>query len=203
MTVFPHQQMSSRRFMTKLFHPLPSWLGLLNIPTASLQRGKTPHSNECPGYNTKQSDGESLVILELWGMWNTSSLASLPGPLWPRVVAPDKVPIYGLNRTKPWFGFTGFLHLNCVCILNWFAQNRTVLTSKLCVVYWPTTSPGCQNRKCTYVNNRCIRSRNIRIITLTMDGLNECNYDAHKKVGVELLYNSVKTGSQRVGDKMW
>ena len=27
------------------------------------------------------------------------------------------------------------------------------------VVYWPTTRPGCQNRKCTYVNNRCIRSR--------------------------------------------
>ena len=64
------------------------------------------------------------------------------------------------------------------------------------VVYWPTTRPGCQNRKLTYVNNRCIRPRNIRIITLTVDGLNECNRDAHKKVDVELLYNSVKTGSQ-------
>ena len=42
------------------------------------------------------------------------------------------------------------------------------------VVYWPTTRPGCKNRKCTCVNNRCIRSRNIRIITLTMDRLNEC-----------------------------
>ena len=69
---------------------------------------------------------------------------------------------------------------------------------------------GCQNRKCTYVNNRCIQLRNIRIITLTVDGLNERNCDAHKKkVGVELLYNSVKTGSQAVwrpdqfGDKMW
>ena len=61
------------------------------------------------------------------------------------------------------------------------------------------TWPGCQNRKCTYVNNRCIRSRNIRIISLTMDRLKECNCDAHKKkVGVELLYNSVKTGSQLV-----
>ena len=50
--------------------------------------------------------------------------------------------------------------------------------------------------KCTGVNNRCIRSRNIRIITLTVDGLNECNCDAHEKVGDELLYNSVKTGSQ-------
>ena len=51
------------------------------------------------------------------------------------------------------------------------------------VVYWPTTRPGCQNRKCTYVNNRCIRSRNIRIITLTVDVLNESNCDAQKKKG--------------------
>ena len=42
------------------------------------------------------------------------------------------------------------------------------------VAYWPTTRLGCQNRKCTCVNNKCIRSRNIRIITLTMDRLNEC-----------------------------
>ena len=38
-------------------HVLPSRLGLQNTPTASLQRGKTP-PNECPGYDTKQSDGE-------------------------------------------------------------------------------------------------------------------------------------------------
>ena len=30
-------------------------------------------------------------MLELWGMWSTLSLPSIPGPLWPRVVAPDKV----------------------------------------------------------------------------------------------------------------
>ena len=39
------------------------------------------------------------------------------------------------------------------------------------IVYSLTTHPGCQNRKSTYVNNRCILSRNIRIITLTVDGL--------------------------------
>ena len=38
-------------------------------------------SNECSGYDAKQSDSEALVILELWGMWNTPSLLSLPGPL--------------------------------------------------------------------------------------------------------------------------
>ena len=30
-------------------------------------------------------------MLELWGMWSTPSLPSLPGPLWPGVVAPDRV----------------------------------------------------------------------------------------------------------------
>ena len=55
---------------------------------------------ECPGYDTKQSDGEASVILELWGMWNTPLLPSLPDPLWLRVVVPDKGPFYGLNRVK-------------------------------------------------------------------------------------------------------
>ena len=44
-------------------------------------------SNECP--DTKQSDGE--VMLELSGLRSTSSLPSLPGPLWPGVLAPDKI----------------------------------------------------------------------------------------------------------------
>ena len=30
-------------------------------------------------------------MLELWGMRNTPSLPSLPGPLWAGVVAPDRV----------------------------------------------------------------------------------------------------------------
>ena len=41
---------------------------------------------ECPGYDTKQSDGEAPRMLDLWEMWST--LLPLPGPLWPRVVAP-------------------------------------------------------------------------------------------------------------------
>ena len=45
--------------------------------------------NRCPGYETKQSDGEASVMLELWGMWSTPSLPSLPGSLWLGVVALD------------------------------------------------------------------------------------------------------------------
>ena len=68
----------------------------------------------CPGYDTKQSDGEVPVMLELWGMQSTPSLPSLSGPLWLGVVAPDKSPIYGSNRTKPWFQvFTVFAFELC------------------------------------------------------------------------------------------
>ena len=47
--------------------------------------------NECPGYDTKQSDVEASVNQEPWGMQSTPSLPSLPGPLWPGAVAPDSV----------------------------------------------------------------------------------------------------------------
>ena len=47
-------------------------------------------SNECPSYDTKQSDGEAPVILKLWEMRSTPSLPSLPGTFWRIVVAPDR-----------------------------------------------------------------------------------------------------------------
>ena len=74
---------------------------------------------ECPAYDTKQSNGEIPVMPELWGMWNTASLPLLPSPLWPRVVAPERV--LSIGQIK----------LNCVFQLNWIAWNRTVLTFKL------------------------------------------------------------------------
>ena len=53
------------------------------------------------------------------GMRSTSLLPSLPGPLWPGVVAPDRVLRLGQ------------IELNFVFTLNWIAWNRTVLTFKL------------------------------------------------------------------------
>ena len=47
----------------------------------SLQRGKTPATNEYHEYDTKQSDGEAPVMLELCRVWSTPSLPLLPGPL--------------------------------------------------------------------------------------------------------------------------
>ena len=47
--------------------------------------------NDFPGYDTKQSDGEVPVMLELQGMQSTPSLPSLPATFWPRAVAPYRV----------------------------------------------------------------------------------------------------------------
>ena len=38
-------------------------------------------SNECPRYDTIQSDGDFVVKLELWGMRSTPLFPSLPDPL--------------------------------------------------------------------------------------------------------------------------
>ena len=59
-------------------------------PSAGAVEYTDPPPDECPGYNTKQSDAEVPAVLELWGMRSTPSLPSLPGPLWPGVVAPDR-----------------------------------------------------------------------------------------------------------------
>ena len=46
-------------------YELPIRLGLYNTPTAP--------PDESPGYDTKRSDGEVPVMLELWGMRSTPS----------------------------------------------------------------------------------------------------------------------------------
>ena len=38
----------------------------------------------------KQFDGE-VPVMELRGMWSTPSLPSLPGPLWPCMIAHNRV----------------------------------------------------------------------------------------------------------------
>ena len=72
----------------------PNWLGLKNTSSASLQRGKTP-PNQCPEYDLKQSDGDTVVMVELWGIRSSPILSSLPDPLWQRGVASDRVLLMG------------------------------------------------------------------------------------------------------------
>ena len=63
--------------------------GAVDYTDCPSAEGYNPH-NECPRYDTKQSDVEIPVMLGLWGMWSTPSLPLLPGPLWPGVVASDR-----------------------------------------------------------------------------------------------------------------
>ena len=66
-----------------------------------------PHTpDECCRYDTKQSDGEVSVMLELLGMLCTPSSPWLPGPLWCGEAASDRVLSLGL------------IELNCVLMLN-------------------------------------------------------------------------------------
>ena len=71
---------------------------------------------ECLGYDTKQSDGEVPVMLELSGMRRTPSLLLLPGPLWPGMVALDRVLSMGQ------IGRNGILMLNWLFEIELFWQ---------------------------------------------------------------------------------
>ena len=64
--------------------------GAVEYTDCTSAEGVRSPPNECPGYDTKQSDGEVPAVLELWGKRSTPSLPSLPGPLWPGVVASDR-----------------------------------------------------------------------------------------------------------------
>ena len=83
-------------------------------------------------YDTKQSDGEVPVMLELGGIGSTSLLPSHSRPLWPHVVTPDSILSMGqivlnciliLNELLE---IELFWHLDCVLILNWIVWNETV-----------------------------------------------------------------------------
>ena len=60
-------------------------------------------------------------MMELWGMWSTPPLSSLPGPLWPGVVAPDRVLYIGQVKLKcilMLLEIELFRYLNCVLMQN-------------------------------------------------------------------------------------
>ena len=61
-----------------------------------LCRGVRP-PKDCPGYDTKQSDSEITLMMDLWGNAEYN---------WPGVVAPDRVL------------FIGQIELNCTLMLN-------------------------------------------------------------------------------------
>ena len=65
--------------------------------------------DECPVYDTKHSNDETAVMMELWEMSSTPLLPSFPGRFWSGVVLPDRVLSMGqieLNCT--------YTKLNCL-----------------------------------------------------------------------------------------
>ena len=69
-------------------------------------------------YDTTQSNGETPVMLKLWGMWNTPLLPLLSGPLCLGAVAPY------------WVLSISEIELNSVLMLNWIVWKRTVYLYK-------------------------------------------------------------------------
>ena len=104
-----------------------SFIGLAQSTGAVEYIDCTSVPNECPRYDTKQSDGEVQVMLELWEMWSTPSSPSLPSPLWPGVVVPEKSPIYRYLCKIELFKIELFWHWNCVLMLSWIARNRSTV----------------------------------------------------------------------------
>ena len=108
-----------KRKKQRLFESLTCSIGWgYRIHRLFLYRG-VRHFNEYRRFDTKQSDGEVPVMLELWKMQITLSLPLLPSPLGLGVVAPDRV--LSLDQ----------IGLNSVLMLNWIAWDRTVLTFKV------------------------------------------------------------------------
>ena len=84
-------------------------VGALEYNCFSAEGLKKNIPNECPGYDTKYSDGEVPVMLKLWGMQSIPSLPSLQGPLWPRVKVLDFV----LSMDQIELNCVSYTKLNC------------------------------------------------------------------------------------------
>ena len=69
-------------------------MGLYNISTAFLQRGKIAPHQVCPGYGIKKSDSKAPALY-IWGILSTPTLPLLPNPRWVGVVATDRVLFMG------------------------------------------------------------------------------------------------------------
>ena len=52
-------------------------------------------------------------MVELWGMWSTPLLLLLPGPLWPRVVTPNRVLSMGQIELNCTYAKLNYLKYDC------------------------------------------------------------------------------------------
>ena len=71
--------------------------------------------NKCPGYDTKQSDGEASVMQEFGEMRSIPLLPSQPGFLWLGLVAPYRV--LSMSQIE-----INCAKLNCLKLNSWTFQ---------------------------------------------------------------------------------
>ena len=116
-------------------HHLARLAGAVEYTDCTSAEGLTLTPQRVSWYDTKQSDDEVLVMLELCGMQSTPSLPLVPGSLWPGVVTPDGARAMGL------------IELNCMLMLNWIVWIRTVWLN------WITWSKYFWQLNCTYILN--------------------------------------------------
>ena len=110
-------------------NPCPVGWGC-RIPQLRLCRGGRTTPYKCPGYDTKQSDCEVPLMEEFWGMRSIPSLPSLSGPLWPGMVASDRV--LSMSQIKVnWIARNRNIFGIFVLMLNWIVWNGTVFKSLL------------------------------------------------------------------------
>ena len=99
---------------------------------------RRPSPNECPAYDSRNFYGNSPVMLKLWGIRSTPSLPSLPGPLWPGVLAPDRVlsmgqiEVFGIQIV--YFNVYTERKQITYAKLNWLEYNSLIIW--LCVNKW-------------------------------------------------------------------
>ena len=86
--IFSYSHTHTHTYTHTQTYTLAHWsshLGLQNTPTASLKTGKTPPMSVTKRCDIKQFDGETPVMLVLWGIWSTRYCHRsqvLSGPEW-------------------------------------------------------------------------------------------------------------------------
>ena len=128
------------------------------------------------------------MTLELWRIRNTPSLPSLPGPFWPRVVAPDRALSMDEIELNSIFESLLFWHLNCVLMLNWIARNRIVLTSNI-MLNWIIRNKLRSYGKLNYLKENCFDIETV----LTLNRL----------VWIRTFWLNWIAWNRNVSDKLW
>ena len=100
-TYFPPSHAYSYIFGVNRLHSLILRLTGSSVLSSEFPQPSQYTPNECPGYDTKQSDWEAPFV-ELWEMWSNPFIVIAPKSTLARNSSTDQGPIYNSNRTD-WY----------------------------------------------------------------------------------------------------